>query len=89
VPGHDVSGGAELVHLRQEMAKSPGLPVVQVQPPPDPDVPFFAYDLLARSTQTLRSEQFMATPNERCAVCAFRRACPAQEGQPTVVEGSR
>lgn len=88
IPDHDISGGAELVHLRQEMARAPGVPVVQSQAPPAPDAPFFAYDLLARSTHTLRAEQFAATPNDRCSVCAFRRACPAQYGQPTVTEDS-
>ncbi|AXT84201.1 hypothetical protein C6I20_02650 [Aeromicrobium sp. A1-2] len=89
IPDHDVSGGAELVHLRQELARAPGLPVVQRQSTPDPDAPFFAYDLLARSTHTLRAEQFSATPNDRCAACAFRRSCPAQDGQPTVTEDVR
>lgn len=89
IPEHDVSGGAELVHLRQEMARSPGLPVVQRQGAPDPDAPFFAYELLARSAHTLRAEQFAATPNDRCARCDFRRACPAQEGLPTVTEELR
>ena len=86
VADHDVSAGAELVHLRQELAAAPGLPVVQRQTPPDSDKPFFAYDLLASSTRTLRGERFAATPNSHCPRCQFRRACPAQDGQPTVTE---
>lgn len=83
-PESDRSGGAELVHLRQELAREPGQPVVQRQPPPEPDRPFFAVDLLRRSRDTVREERFHATTNARCATCAFRRCCPAVEGQATV-----
>jgi len=87
VAGHDASGGAELIHLRQELKSGPGMPVVQAQPPPSPDEPFFAYDLLARSARTVRGEQFDATVNKRCERCAFRACCPAQgDGQPTIAE---
>jgi hypothetical protein len=73
-----VSGGAELVQLRQELAGAPGMPVVQSQPAPDPDgQPFFAYELLRASVDTLRGERFHATMNNYCTRCAFRRMCPA------------
>ena len=80
----DRSGGAELVHLRQELSAAPGHPTVQRQAPPDPEVPFFAYDLLRQSRDVVRHETFDATVNSYCARCAFRRCCPAVEGQPTV-----
>jgi len=87
VDGHDVSGGAELIHLRQELKSAPGMPVRQAQSPPSPDEPFFAYDLLAGSVRTVRSEQFDATVNKRCERCVFRACCPAQgDGQPTIAE---
>lgn len=84
VEGHDQPGGAELVHLRQELARNPGMPVVQAQKSPEPDQPFFATELLTRSAATLRSEQFVATVNPRCEICPFNHACPAQHGGPTV-----
>ena len=47
-------------------------------------MPFFAYDLLRQSRDVVRNETFDATLNSYCAMCAFRRCCPAVEGQPTV-----
>lgn len=85
VPAGDVSGGAELVQLRQELAASPGLPVVQKQAPPDPNEPFFVYDQLRQARETIRTEQFAATPNARCDRCTFRKQCPAQI-EPTIEE---
>jgi superfamily I DNA/RNA helicase/RecB family exonuclease len=84
VPGRTDSGGAELIHLRQEFAKEPGLPVVQRQPPPVSGQPFFADELLQESRDSVRLERFEATVNEHCPRCAFRRLCPAQDGGPTV-----
>ena len=72
------------MHLRQEFAAAPGLPVVQRQTSPDPAAPFFAYDLLRHARDVVRDEVFDATTNPRCATCAFRRCCPAVEGQSTV-----
>ena len=86
VPGHDTSAGAELVHLRQEFAREPGLPVVQQQDPPSPGEPFFAYELLRRSRDSVRLERFEATVNERCQICPFRRCCPAQAAGDQTVE---
>ena len=86
VPGHDASAGAELVHLRQEFAKEPGLPVVQQQAPPSPDEPFFAYELLRRSRDAVRLERFEATVNDRCQICPFQRSCPAQAAGDQTVE---
>ena len=77
VPAGTVSGGAELVQLRQEFAATPGLPVVQAQLPPAPDEPFFAYELLRSSVDAVRAERFHATLNKYCTMCAFRRMCPA------------
>jgi superfamily I DNA/RNA helicase/RecB family exonuclease len=77
VPAGIVSGGAELVQLRQEFASAPGFPVVQTQDAPNPDEPFFAYELLRASVDTVRGERFHATMNSYCAMCAFRRMCPA------------
>ena len=86
VPGHDSSAGAELVHLRQELAKEPGLPVVQQQARPSPDEPFFADDLLRRSRDAVRFERFEATVNDRCPICPFQRCCPAQAAGDVTVE---
>jgi RecB family exonuclease len=72
-----VSGGAELVQLRQELASAPGMPVVQAQPAPAADEPFFAYELLKDSVDAVRGERFHATVNSYCPMCAFRRMCPA------------
>lgn len=72
-----VSGGAELVQLRQEFAAAPGLPVVQTQAAPTPDEPFFAYELLRSTVDAVRGERFHATVNSYCPMCAFRRMCPA------------
>lgn len=83
VAAGDVSGGAELVQLRHEYASQPGWPKVQSQPPPDPDEPFFADELLRQSAESLRAERFPATTNRHCPNCEFRRICPAQIG-PTV-----
>lgn len=80
-----VSGGAELVQLRHEAAAAPGIPIVQQQPAPDPSEPFFVYDLLRQTRDTIRSEQFAATPNARCDRCTFRKQCPAQI-EPTIEE---
>jgi RecB family exonuclease len=85
VPGHTESGGAELVHLRQELKASPGMPVVQAQDAPTADAPFFADDLIKTSRDAVRLEQFTATLNQHCDRCPFRRSCPAQhDGGPTV-----
>jgi len=85
VPAGTVSGGAELVQLRHELAAKPGLPQVQSQPPPNPDEPFFVYDLLARTRATIRDERFDAVPNPGCDRCTFRKQCPAQI-EPTIAE---
>ncbi|MFL6089052.1 MAG: ATP-dependent helicase [Aeromicrobium sp.] len=82
-----LTGGAELVQLRHELAASPGLPVVQKQQPPGPDQPFFVYDLLRQTRDTIRQERFDALPNARCDRCAFRKQCPAQV-EPTIPEVS-
>ena len=76
-------GGAELVQLRiPESAKNPGFPKVQPQGPPDPDVPFFAYEQLAEAVTIVRTEQFDAIRGDACTFCSFRSLCPAQpEGQ--------
>ena len=87
VAAGSTSGGAELVQLRQELAKNPGQPVVQTQQPPDPDQPFFVYDLLRRTRDVVRSEGFVATTNARCDRCTFRKQCPAQI-EPTIDEVS-
>jgi len=78
-----VSGGAELVQLRHELASAPGMPDVQRQPPPDPAEPFFVYQLLRDTRDALRFERFDAIPNSGCARCTFRKQCPAQI-EPTI-----
>lgn len=72
------SGGAELVHLRSEAARVPGVPIEQKQQPPDPDQPFFVYDRLRQARDAVRAEDFPAMPNKRCDRCSFRTQCPAQ-----------
>jgi RecB family exonuclease len=85
VPAGSVSGGAELVQLRHELSAQPGLPQVQQQSSPDPDEPFFVYDLLSQARVTIRGERFDAVPNSRCDRCTFRKQCPAQI-EPTIPE---
>jgi superfamily I DNA/RNA helicase/RecB family exonuclease len=85
IPAGSESGGAELVHLRQEAAAAPGLPIVQTQPAPDADQPFFVYGLLRQTRDTIRTERFDAVPNARCDRCTFRKQCPAQI-EPTIGE---
>jgi len=78
VPVGAVNGGAELVQLRREAAKDPGVPIVQRQPPPHPDEPFFVYDLLSQTRATIRTERFDALVSSACDRCTFRKQCPAQ-----------
>ncbi len=70
------SGGAELVHLRQD---SRGLPRVQVQHPQIPDdVGRRPVDVqIGSAVSIIRAERFDATINGHCNVCEFETMCPA------------
>ena len=70
-----VPGGAELVHLRQEVH---GEVRVQHQRPPDEAATWVADDQLAHAVATVRGETFVAAPNRHCDRCEFRTSCPAQ-----------
>lgn len=83
VAGDAKAAGAELVQLRTDNKRAPGLPKIQPQPGPTADVPFFAVDNLRRSVQAIAQESFPATKSESaCQYCEFKRVCPAyDEGQ--------
>ncbi|MBC7592599.1 MAG: ATP-dependent helicase [Kineosporiaceae bacterium] len=83
------SGGAELVQLRtQAGTKLPEFPKVQPQDRPVPGAPFFAVDQLHHAVQTIRDENFPATPGPKiCDYCDFRRVCPAQPEGGTILGG--
>jgi superfamily I DNA/RNA helicase/RecB family exonuclease len=69
------SGGAELWQLRRE---SKG--VLKRQPqPPLADGDSWAEELVLGVAGAIRAEDFPARPNDRCARCAFRTSCPAQD----------
>jgi len=70
-------GGAELVQLRKEVART-SLPQVQAQEPLD-GPPSWADDLVARVVADIRGERFAARPAEHCGGCAFRVSCPAHD----------
>ncbi len=70
-------GGAELVQLRQEVAKSGG-PKVQVQDPIGAETSW-ADELVARVAADIRAEEFAARPGKPCGSCAFRSSCPAHD----------
>lgn len=77
-----VLGGAELVYLRKETAA--GRPSVRLQDPLPP-APSWVDELLQRTRETLREEQFPARPGPHCERCPFRSSCPAQdEGTPVI-----
>ncbi|QZY30092.1 ATP-dependent helicase [Nocardioides coralli] len=78
VPGHDVPGGAELWHLRQQLATS-GMRVQQQAPQvPDEDGVRPIERQLSEAVGRLRDEEFPARPGPQCSYCAFERFCPAQ-----------
>ena len=70
-------GGAELVHVRQEV-KASGSPKVQGQPPLDVADPW-AEDLVARVVAALRAEEFAARPGDQCGSCDLKASCPAHD----------
>ncbi len=77
------AAGAELVQLRTDDKRAPGLPKVQPQPAPVEGEPFFAVDNLRRSVHAIADESFPATKSDSaCQYCEFKRVCPAyDEGQ--------
>jgi superfamily I DNA/RNA helicase/RecB family exonuclease len=82
LPPHPEVGGAELVLLRLD--DGPG-PKVQGQPPLEPS-PSWVEDLLDTAVRRVLDESFPPIPNDRCAMCTFRRCCPAQPDGRQVVE---
>ena len=91
--GLDDLGGASLVQLRNELAKTPGLPVEQAQAalPPlategDEQLTWMD-EALGRAAALIRAEDFVATRDDNmCKFCQFRRLCPAWPSGQGVVE---
>ncbi len=75
-------GGAELVLLRIDDRSRPK---VQGQSALEPSPSWFD-KLLETAVDQVVSEQFPATPQDRCDRCEFRRCCPAQSDGRQVVE---
>ena len=75
-------GGAELVLLRVDDRSRPK---VQGQSALEPSPSWFD-SLLETAVDQVVSEQFPATPQDRCDRCEFRRCCPAQPDGRQVVE---
>jgi superfamily I DNA/RNA helicase/RecB family exonuclease len=74
-------GGAELVYLRKQLRN--GQPNIRSQPPLDDST--WADDLIRRTADGVRAEDFPARLNESCGTCAFRALCPAQDAGEQVV----
>ena len=79
--GTATPGGASLVQLRHDATRSPGVAKVQEQQPMDDARSERLADDLAAAAQRLRAEDFPAMPSQDCRTCAYRRGCPAQEGE--------
>ncbi|MER5635772.1 ATP-dependent DNA helicase [Kitasatospora sp. NPDC002227] len=78
VPGFEagaVSGGAELVHLREPAKGDVESPKVQHQGPASEP---WVSDLLADTAGKVLAERFVPTTSEGCARCSFRSSCSAQ-----------
>jgi superfamily I DNA/RNA helicase/RecB family exonuclease len=82
LPARPEPGGAELVLLRLD--DGPG-PKVQAQSPLEAS-PSWVEALLDTAVRRVLDESFPPIPNDRCAICAFRRCCPAQPDGRQVVE---
>ena len=74
-------GGAELVHLRQEVR---GAVRVQCQEPLGDDR--WIEDLVGSVADGIRSEEFPARPHEGCNRCRFATSCPARDEGAQVVQ---
>jgi RecB family exonuclease len=74
-------GGAELIQLRQT---NRGKVKVQPQPPLDPQEGW-ADELVSGVARDIRSESFVARPNDLCDRCAYRTSCPAVDAGDQVV----
>jgi superfamily I DNA/RNA helicase len=82
------AAGAELVQLRNDAdSRSPGVPLVQSQPGPVSDEPFFALDQLRRAVRHIAEENFAATENSHCKYCEFRALCPTTDAGSTILTG--
>jgi ATP-dependent exoDNAse (exonuclease V) beta subunit len=80
-----VSGGAELVMLRQ-IGKD-GLPGVRAQDATsDAADPSWALDLLAAAAARVREERFTPLPSDGCDLCEYRRCCSGRAEGRQVVE---
>jgi len=74
-------GGAELIQLRQSVR---GQVKVQPQPPLDAGRAWID-DVVETVADTIRTEQFVARPNDFCDRCSYRNSCPAVEAGEQVV----
>lgn len=71
-------GGAELVQLRKDAARSPGVPKVQRQEPPDDSEPAPVVEQIRVAAQMLRSERLIARDGTHCQFCEFQATCPVK-----------
>ncbi|XCM84106.1 ATP-dependent DNA helicase [Kitasatospora sp. HUAS MG31] len=74
--GPAVSGGAELVHLREPAKGEPDTPKVQQQGPPEGEP--WIENLLAEAAGQVLAERFLPTAGDGCGRCGFRSSCSAQ-----------
>ncbi|GAA2131459.1 hypothetical protein GCM10009760_05240 [Kitasatospora kazusensis] len=79
LPGFEdgaVSGGAELVHLREPAKGAVEAPKVQQQGAPDGEP--WIENMLAEAAGRVLAERFLPTTGDGCARCSFRSSCSAQ-----------
>ncbi|MGK2876258.1 MAG: ATP-dependent helicase [Nocardioides sp.] len=73
-------GGAELVQLRKDANRSPGIPKVQRQEPPDAEEPPPVTRQIQLAATMLRTEQLIARDGSHCDFCDFCACCPVKSG---------
>lgn len=75
-PDHTGTGGAELVYLRKD-DKSGGPSVLRQAPlRADDDDEYWVTRKLAAAVETVRNEDYRATPNDMCRFCSHWASCP-------------
>lgn len=67
-------GGAELVQLR----KGKDGPMQQSQAALPDEQPNWVEHEIAQAAHTVRREEYVAIPSDKCTFCAFQRSCPAK-----------
>lgn len=81
------AAGAELVQLRNEAAKGSAAPLIQGQPGPVADEPFFAVDQLRQAVRHIVDESFPAIENDNCRYCDFHALCPTKDAGASILTG--